>query len=112
MENLNFIEKRFQIALSYIGEILNEKNFTKQDNYFSKDKLTIIVNKITNTYVNNNLILIFILVNEVGNVVTSSSTIIESDSNLESNFTNIDKTLKSFGDYLNDTSKPYIGWRN
>jgi hypothetical protein len=31
---------------------------------------------------------------------------------LESNFTNIDKTLKSFGDYLNDTSKPYIGWRN
>ena len=55
MENLNFIEKRFQIALSYIGEILNEKNFTKQDNYFSKDKLTIIVNKITNTYVNNNI---------------------------------------------------------
>lgn len=108
MENLNFIEKRFQIALSYVGELLKEKGFTQQDNSFSKEKLTLTVTKVTNSYTNNNLFLVFTLVNEVGKLISSNNTLIESDSNMESNFTNIDNTLKSFGDYLDDTSKSYI----
>lgn len=98
METLNFTEKRFQISLAYIEEVLKEKSFSKNDcnSFTNKNKgTTLFVNKLTNDSVNNNLILILILVNELGQIQFSNTAIIKSDSNIESNFSNIDIALKT-----------------
>ncbi len=98
METLNFTEKRFQISLAYIEEVLKEKSFSKNDynSFTNKNKgTTLFINKLTNDSVNNNLILIFILVNELGQIQFSNTAIIKSDSNIESNFSNIDIALKT-----------------
>ena len=108
---LSFFDKRFQIALSYIEEVLKEKSFERNDNYFKKGDLFIIVNTLTNESINNNQLLVFTIVNELGQHITSSSTLLKSDSSMENNLTSIDLTLKSMEQFY-DSTKSTIWRRN
>jgi hypothetical protein len=103
---LNFFDERYRIALSYIEEILKEKNFERNgDNYFRKGELFIIVNSITNESINNNQLLVFLVVTELGQYVTSNSTLMKSDSTMENNLSSIDLTLKAMEQFY-DSTKP------
>lgn len=105
MEILSFTGKRFQISLSYIKELLSEKNFVQNEDTtsFTKEGITIFVNKMSNNSVNNNLILMFIVANELGQVLFSNNAIIKSDSSLDNNFSNIDIAVKALENHFDFT---------
>lgn len=107
MESLSFNDKRFQIAISYIGESLKEKDFVQNENYYTRNNITLIVNMITNDVVNGNIILTFSLINEVGQLLAFSNAVLKSESNMTTNFLNIDLTLKGIEKFYDTTKSDF-----
>lgn len=98
METLSFTDKRFQIATSYIGEVLKEKCFTKNnDTSYTKNEATLTINKMPST---NDLMLLLNVVDCIGKILESSIVIVSLEDSIKTSLTSIDETLKKLEKYF------------